>query len=86
MILGVKEEGLVGISMTSFAKTPLPTEVTIFKDMAPINVEKDLCRVPELSGIPRHFCSLLFILFSTTHSLRRNSTEWEHFKRLKGHL
>lgn len=71
MILGVKEEGLVGIPMTSFAKTPLPTEVTTFKDTAPINVEKDLCRVPELSGIPTSlsqtflFIALNSVLYNT---------------------
>lgn len=51
--LRVKEEEPMKIPMTSLlAKTPLPTKVTTFRDMAPINVEKDLCRVPELSGIP----------------------------------
>ena len=66
MILGLKEEGLVGIPMTSFAKTPLPTEVTTFKDMSPINVEKDLCRVPELSGIPTSLSqTFLFIALNS---------------------
>lgn len=71
MTLGVKEEGLMKIPMTSLAKTPLPTEVTTFRDMAPINAEKDLCRVPELSGIPTSlsqtflFIALNSVLYNT---------------------
>ena len=64
----------MGIPMTSFAKTPLSTEVTTFKNMAPINVEKDLCRVPELSGIPISLSQTF--LFIALNSVPYN-TVWE---------